>query len=182
MDADSVASVVEIQQLAYRYSLAVDSRDLDLLASLFVPDVVIGHAARGRDALKRWYGDALRSVGATIHMVANHTVELNGDGATGVVYCREEVEHPATGEWRIGMLQYWDDYRRVEGRWLFERRRVRRWYSADALARPQRNLGVTTDGPGAKEKALPEAFSTWAPFWANELGMEIDNIERDATD
>ena len=168
MDADSVASVVEIQQLACRYSLAVDSRDLDLLASLFIPDVVIGRAATGRDELKRWYGDALRTVGATIHMVANHTVELSGDSATGVVYCREEVEHPATGEWRIGMLQYWDDYRRVDGRWLFVRRRVRRWYSTDALARPQRNLGVTTDGPGAKEVALPDAFPTWASFSASE--------------
>jgi hypothetical protein len=172
MDAESVASVVEIQQLACRYSLAVDSRDLDLLASLFIPDVVIGRAARGRDALKRWYGDALRTVGATIHMVANHTVELNADGATGVVYCREEVEHPATGEWHVGMLQYWDDYRRVDGRWLFERRRVRRWYSTDALARPQRNLGVTTDGPGAKEVALPEAFPTWALFSESEGGTE----------
>jgi len=168
MDADSVASVVEIQQLACRYSLAVDSRDLDLLASLFIPDVMIGRAARGREELKRWYGDSLRTVGATIHMVANHTVELNGDRATGVVYCREEVEHPATGEWRIGMLQYWDDYRRIDGRWLFERRRVRRWYSTDALARPQRNLGVTREGPGAKESALPDAFPTWASFSASE--------------
>ena len=179
MNADSVASVIEIQQLAFRYSLAVDSRDLDLLASLFVPDVLIGRDARGRDELKRWYGDALRSVGATIHMVANHTIDLDGDGATGVVYCREEVEHPASGEWRVGMLQYWDTYRRVEGRWLFERRRVRRWYSVDALARPQRDSGVTRDGPGAKEVALPEAFPSWAPFWAGEHGIESDNAERD---
>ena len=32
----------EIRQLAYRYALAVDSRDIDLLVSLFVPDVKVG--------------------------------------------------------------------------------------------------------------------------------------------
>ena len=32
----------EIRQLAVRYAWAVDSRDLDTLVSLFVPDVQIG--------------------------------------------------------------------------------------------------------------------------------------------
>lgn len=169
MDLETAVSVVEIQQLAYRYSLAVDSRDMDLLASLFVPDVVIGSAGHGREALKQWYADALRTVGTTIHLVGNHIIDFDEedrDRATGVVYCREEVDQADHGEWRIGMLQYWDTYRRVDGRWLFDRRKVRRWYSTDALTRPTRHAGVIGDGPGAKEIALPEAFRTWAPFWA----------------
>ncbi len=70
MEAHAVASILEIQQLAYRYSLAIDSRDMDLLVGLFVPDVVVGRFDRGRDALKRWYRDSLRTVGVTIHICA----------------------------------------------------------------------------------------------------------------
>ena len=156
--------MLKIQQLVARYALAVDSRDLEQLVALFVPDVEVGRGARGRDALRSWYSELLRSVGATIHVVANHTIDVDGDKAHGVVYCREEVEHVAVGEWRVGMLQYWADYRRVDGVWLFERRRVRRWYSSDALARPQLGSGVAGGGPGTKEAALPDAFPTWHAF------------------
>ncbi len=38
----------EIRQLVYRYALAIDSRDIDLLVSLFVPDVRVGREGRGR--------------------------------------------------------------------------------------------------------------------------------------
>jgi hypothetical protein len=168
MDIEATASVVEIQQLAHRYSLAVDSRDMDLLASLFVPHVKIGRVATGRDALKRWYGSALRTVGATIHMVGNHIVDLDVhdvDRATGVVYCREETQDLHTGAWRIGMIQYWDAYHRVDGRWLFDRRKVRRWYRTDAVGRVAHD-DHAAHGPGAKELAIPEAFPTWAVFWA----------------
>ena len=161
--------MMEIQQLCYRYALAADSRDLDLLVSLFVPDVRVGSTAFGRAALRSWYSTALRSVGATIHLVANHTVEIHHETATGVVYCREEVEELDTGQWRIGMLQYWDDYRRVDREWLFDRRRVRRWYSTDALTRPQRGAGVYRGGDGRpNETALPDAFATWVDFWGSD--------------
>jgi len=152
-------SIVEIQQLAARYALAVDSRDLDGLVGLFVPDVKVGRAGVGRDALRSWYEAGLRTVGATIHFVGGHVVDLDGSTATGVVYCREEVEDPARGEWRLGVLQYWDDYRQVEGSWLFARRQVRRWYSADARSGPSRGAGLR---PG--ERALPEAFENWADW------------------
>ena len=38
----------EIRQLACRYALAIDSRDIDSLVSLFVPDVRVGRHASGR--------------------------------------------------------------------------------------------------------------------------------------
>jgi hypothetical protein len=157
--------MLEIRDLVCRYALAVDSRDLDMLVGLFVPDVAVGRDASGREALRSWYDRSLRSVGATIHFVANHTVDIDEDGAHGVVYCREEIEDLQVGEWRIGMLQYWDDYRRVDGAWLFERRRLGRWYSTDALARPQRGSGLTPESIGPKEMTLPDAFPTWGNFW-----------------
>ena len=39
---DRLESLAEIRQLPYRYALAVDSRDMDALVGLFVPDVRVG--------------------------------------------------------------------------------------------------------------------------------------------
>ena len=41
-----------IQQLPARYALAVDTRNLDALVSLFVPDVDCGSRGKGRAALR----------------------------------------------------------------------------------------------------------------------------------
>ena len=49
---DRMESLAAIQQFAYRYALALDSRDMDALVELFVPDVVAARDTRGRAALK----------------------------------------------------------------------------------------------------------------------------------
>jgi hypothetical protein len=61
------------------------------------------------------------------------------------------------------MLQYHDDYRRVDGAWFIERRRLHRWYLVDALERPQPGAGVHEGG--MRSTALPDGFPTWASFW-----------------
>jgi hypothetical protein len=164
-DVAWLRSVVEIQHLCYRYALAVDSRDIDTLVRLFVPDVRVGRDLTGRDALRSWFTRSLRTVGATVHLVANHTIDIVDDmTADGVVYCREEVENRATGEWRVGMIQYSDTYRRVEDEWLFARRRLGRWYETNAHFRSTRSE-VAADGPRPSEDPLPESFPTWSAFW-----------------
>jgi hypothetical protein len=160
-----VSAVLRIQQLAARYALAVDSRDLPMLASLFVPDVQVGSSRSGRQALQSWYADALRSVGATIHLLANHSVEIDGDVARGVVYCREEVQLLNSEEWRIGMLQYWDDYLQVDGIWLFRRRQVRRWYTHVESTTEERETSTPQNAKGPREQRLPEAFPSWSTFY-----------------
>ena len=40
----------EIRQLAHRYALAIDSRDIGTLVTLFVDDVQVGRGASGREA------------------------------------------------------------------------------------------------------------------------------------
>ena len=51
---DRVESQLAIQQLAARYALAVDSRDLDTWVDLFVEDVDCGSYGKGREALKKF--------------------------------------------------------------------------------------------------------------------------------
>lgn len=160
-------SLADIRQLPSRYALAVDSRDMDALVSLFVPDVRVGRDRHGRDELKAWFTNAMRHPRASVHFVGNHVIDFDdADHAHGVVYCHDELELPSLGEWQWGKLQYWDDYARVEGEWCFVRRRFHRWYIVDALTRPRVGAGVDAGTDPLTTNRLPEAFPTWVPFWA----------------
>jgi hypothetical protein len=166
---DRLESLAAIQQLAVRYAAAVDSRDLDALVALFSPDVQVGQETRGRAALKSWFAEILTRMRVSIHFVANHVVDFHdADHAAGLVYCRDELERPATGEWQIGALQYADDYVRIDGEWCFLRRRFRRWYLADALTRPGHALGVNVGHDPLPAGVLPDEFPTWSAFWTPE--------------
>ena len=166
---ERLESLTEIRQLPPRYGLAVDSRDLDALVDLFVPDVQVGRDRHGRPALKEWFVESLSRMRATVHFVGNHVVDFDSpDLAHGVVYCRDELERPDRGEWEVGMLQYRDTYRRVAGEWYFERRKFYRWYICDALTRP--TLGFGADPGTLTANQLPDAFPTWAAFWEHRDG------------
>ena len=164
---DRMESLAEIRQLAMRYGMAVDSRDLDMLVDLFAPDVRVGRGTGGREALKKWYDGALRSPRTTIHWVMNHIVDFDdADHATGVVYCRDELDHPDADEWKIGTIQYWDRYARYDGRWCFVERRFHRWYVVDALTRPGHGAGVVDEVSGLTTRQLPDVYPSWGAFWA----------------
>jgi SnoaL-like domain len=163
---DRMESLAAIRQLAVRYALALDSRDMDALVELFIPDVRVGRDETGRDALKRWFIATMRRPRTSVHFVGNHIVDFDDvDHAHGIVYCRDELEQPATKTWEVGMLQYWDSYVRVDGEWCFERRRFHRWYIVDALTRPGHGAGVNVGADRLTTHLLPDAFPTWAPFW-----------------
>ncbi len=157
---DLLQSTQQIKQLPMRYGLAVDSRNIDALMELFVPDVQVGKDLRGRAELEKWYRKALSSIQRTIHLVGNHILSFSdADHATGVVYCRDEVE--SDGVWTLGHIQYWDTYERQEGRWYFVRRRYTRWKVVDKVVR------TTSGGESADLSAqeLPNAWPTWNEFW-----------------
>jgi hypothetical protein len=163
---DRIESLAEIHHLPARYALALDSRDIATLVTLFPTDVRVGVDRSGRGALHDWFVDAMSRVHTTVHVVANHIVDFeSADRARGVVYCRDEVEYPETGEWKVGMVQYHDTYRRTDGEWLFERRRFHRWYQVDALERPAPGAGIDPGSDPITTSRLPEAFPTWAGFW-----------------
>ena len=48
---DRLESLDEIRQLAAKYSVTLDMRDLDMHVNLFVPDVRVGKEKTGRQAL-----------------------------------------------------------------------------------------------------------------------------------
>jgi ketosteroid isomerase-like protein len=155
----------EIRQLAARYALATDARDLDALVALFVDDVQVGRDTFGRDALRASFDASLRGVGITILNVGTHVIDLvDVDHATGHVYCKGEIQ---VGErWIHQAILYRDAYERRAGHWYFVRRRHDLWYGADVGANP---LGLAPanwpehhDGSGT----VPDLFPTWRAFWS----------------
>jgi hypothetical protein len=164
---DRMESLADIRQLPYRYALALDSRDMDSLVELFVPDVRVGRDETGRGALKRWFTQTMSRMKTSVHFVGNHIVDFDdADHAQGIVYCRDELEQPETQKWEVGMLQYWDSYVRVDGDWCFQRRRFHRWYIVDALTRPVHGAGVNAGNNRLQTHQLPEAFESWGRFWS----------------
>ncbi len=91
---DRLDSLAEIRQLPPRYALAVDSRDLDTLVSLFIA------RCSGRAGPLR----ARRPQGVVFTVESAHFDDP--DHAHGIVYCRDELERPEQREWQIGAIQY----------------------------------------------------------------------------
>ena len=168
---DRMESLAAIEQLPRRYGLAIDSRNMDDMVSLFTPDVRVGRDERGREALKRWFTETMSAYGASVHFVGNHVIDFDdADHAHGIVYCHDELERTELGHWEWGKLQYWDTYVRVDGTWCFERRRFHRWYIVDALERPTRHGGNDGTAQVLTTTYLPEAFPSWGEFWAGRDG------------
>ena len=133
---ERLEAIEAIRQLASRYALAIDVRDLDALMELFVEDVQVGKDRVGRAALKEWFDIILRTrIKQTAHIVMNHVIEFESEeSAYGVVYCR--AEHELDEHFVVQQMQYWDTYVRREGIWYFQRRIPLAWYATDVLDRP----------------------------------------------
>ena len=155
----------EIRQLAARYAVATDARDLDSLVALFVDDVQVGEEGRGRAALRAFFDRTLREVGITILNVGTHVIDFESeDRATGVVYCRGEIQ--IGDRWVVQAIQYRDRYERRDGHWFFVRRIHLLWYGRDIgtspLGLPAANWPEHAVGTGT----LPQAWPTWGEFWS----------------
>jgi len=118
----------QIRDLAVRYALAFDNRDLSTLRALFTPDCVIRTLAGeikgdGLEGVMSHLSRALDRLGPSYHVVHGHLIDVaDGDSeqATGVVTAHAESMRPE-GQMIIAM-RYHDSYRRVGDVWLFQER------------------------------------------------------------
>jgi len=171
--AERLLATVEIQQLAHRYAVYVDARDLDALVALFVPDVRVGREASGHAALRADFDAKLRATGVSFLQVGNHVVDFaDEDHASGVVYCRGEIQEggPEGSRWIIQLIQYHDSYERRAGRWLFVRRKHLLVYGAELgqspLGLPPADWPANQTGWGT----VPASLASWQRFWKGGPG------------
>lgn len=172
---ERVEAQLAIQQLAARYAVAVDARDLDGWTQLFLPDVDCGRHGRGRDALRQFIEPAVRTFYRSIHQICGHVIDLvNTHHAKGTVYCR--AEHEAADKWVVMAICYFDAYERRDGRWFFARRSEKHWYSTDVLERPGQPQFQNWDVWRDRQPALPHQFPTWRGFWERSGNPALKDI------
>ena len=172
-DVEQLLAYEEIRQLASRYAIYLDARDIHRLVGLFVDDVRVGRDSVGREALAADFNTSLRNVGVTILMVGNHAIELeDANHATGIVYCRGEIQDggPESEDWIIQAIQYHDTYERRDGQWFFVRRKHFLVYGAPLGTNPltlaPANWPANQTGMGSHPQALP----SWQTFWNDDQG------------
>jgi len=159
----------EIRMLASRYAVAVDTRDLDALVALFVPDVRVGRDSVGRDALRASFSASLSVIGVSVLHVGTHVIDVeDSDHATGVQYTAGQVED--CGRWIHQSIVYRDTYERRDGRWLFVRRVHELFHGVEAWRNPLDQVPADwprhPDGRGT----APASFPTWDRFWRGRAG------------
>ncbi|MDX1735676.1 MAG: nuclear transport factor 2 family protein [Halioglobus sp.] len=169
---DRLESLDEIRQLAAKYSLSLDMRDLDAHVNLFAPDIRVSRDHTGRSHLKRWLDDTLRlQFTGTSHHIGNHIIEFDDpDHAHGVVYSKNEHETPCADgstEWVIMQMLYWDNYERIDGRWLFRRRLPCYWYATDLNKPPVGDNKIRWPDRESYEGAYHELWPSWQEFWSS---------------
>lgn len=165
---DRLESLDAIRQLAAKYALALDMRDMDALVSLFPDDIRVGKDASGRFALRAYMDRTLRSpFTGTSHHVGGHIIEFDDpDHAHGIVYSKNE--HETGDEWVLMQMMYADNYVRVAGRWHFSRRLPLYWYAADQNKPPLGRRKMRWPGTDWVEGNFHSLFPSFDEFWARD--------------
>lgn len=164
-DIERVIARDAIQQLAYRYAHACDARDVDLLVSLFIPDVRVTRETSGPEAMKAFWVESLRAIGVSILFVGNHAIDFqDGEHATGLVYCRGQIQD---GErWIEQAIQYRDAYEKRDGHWLFVKRKHVLWYGVETAERPLAQEPANWPDNHAGRGTVPEDIPSYTAFWS----------------
>ena len=116
----------QLRDLAYRYARMMDRREFDWLPQVFTQDGELtgpGYSMRGYDQLRQGL-QALEQFSATLHCVLNQYSEIDGDRATGEVYCVANHLHEKSGvPFKLDMgIRYQDRYERTADGWLIAQR------------------------------------------------------------
>jgi hypothetical protein len=127
-----------IRDLPYRYAAGVDRRDQNLFLSAFHPDATLTVIRTDPEGVEQVFvrtghdelgaiPEVITRYAKTFHFVGNHHVVLNGDEASGEVYCTaHHLDSDGGGATDyIMLIRYQDTYRRgPDGEWLIASRRL----------------------------------------------------------
>jgi SnoaL-like domain len=129
------ADQAEILSLMARYNWAFDTGDPASWSETFTEDgyfEALAGVFRGREELARYCREATSGRGGghfsslgRQHWTGNVDITGDGDVAHGRCY-RMMVRRGADGSGSVDRMGWYeDDFRRIDGQWLFSRRRVR---------------------------------------------------------
>lgn len=129
----TTADLVEITDLVARYDLAADDGRADDWAATWTDDgvwdggflVVEGRAALRDFNARLHVDDEFAAFRGSHHVGANFHVEETGPDEARLVHDNLILFVKPEGVWLMTTAEYDDVVRRVDGRWLFARRRWR---------------------------------------------------------
>ena len=110
-----IADRLEIDDLLTRYTVAIDTKDWDLLATCFTPDAHIDYRASGGAEgtypdVAAWLAETLAAFPMTQHFCTNRTVTLSADAATVRSYFYNPMGFPdADGQKLMFIGGYYND-------------------------------------------------------------------------
>ena len=162
-DLEQLLAYEQIRQLANRYALAVNMRDLDALVELFVEDVRATEGRSGRDALADVFRPHMESGAVDVLEVTTHVINLaDRDHATGTVYSRCEMG--SRDRWARQSIAYEDRYERRDGLWYFVRRNHLLFYGLDEAERPLDQAPANWPQSPVGLGTVPYDWPTWQAY------------------
>jgi SnoaL-like domain len=125
----------EIEDLMARYLFALDFFDADAYAETFAKDGVLDWAmgtVEGREAIRAEAAGMKESMARVFgqdtllrHFVTNIAITVEGDRASTRAAWFEAYNNGPNGSPAMGSFgHYEDELARIEGRWLFKRRKI----------------------------------------------------------
>lgn len=124
-DADTTLEKLAIRELVEAYNDAVMRFDGDDWSATWTEDAVWALPGageiRGREAILAVWKSAMADFTFVGFFASAGAIEIDGDHGTGRWWQQESL-HYESGLKRAITGRYEDDYRRVEGRWRFQRR------------------------------------------------------------
>jgi ketosteroid isomerase-like protein len=131
---DEIEGRQAIAELAARYAVCIDDRDIDALLELFTKDATMFAKPTdyvGREAIRGHFLERWPQVGLTVHTPQFGFVEFDGpDRAHGVVGGHNEIS--VSGVTVMVALRHYDEYLRVDGHWKIHTRATKTIYAAPA--------------------------------------------------
>jgi len=87
LSLQQISDRIEIDDLLIRYTVAIDTKDWELLDTVFTPDAVVDYTTSGGikgdyPEVRAWLAKALAAFEMTQHLISNSVVRVDGDTAT----------------------------------------------------------------------------------------------------
>lgn len=139
MTLEEISDRMEISDLLVDYTTAIDTVNMDALDDIFTRDAHIDYTAFGGikgnlEEIKAFLKEVLPLFSATQHLIANSSIQLNGDTAEGKTMCQNPMvmkKEDGSEDMVIIGLWYVDKFVRTEKGWRIKERREEMSYRRD---------------------------------------------------
>ncbi|MBI4299975.1 MAG: nuclear transport factor 2 family protein [Chloroflexi bacterium] len=118
-----------IREVMVRYAHGLDSRDLDMVQSVFAPDAYAEYGTfkdTGADKITEMLRNAINRFQGTLHFMGNQFIQFKDGAADVETYCVASHLIPGEGgqDLLVIGLRYYDEMAPQGDHWVIRRRRI----------------------------------------------------------